>query len=144
MILSLSSLISARRMCILDPAKGTGTTVPVGGIPGFSNSGPRASPPPALNSFVGMSGDSGSSGACSACLAQMNLAASPPSIQIASQPEVTSLTGARSCKVPLLAITFLWRLVLPQVAGGRVERQQPKSVCHFPCQRLIDRSGSRR
>ena len=85
----------AQNVYLLDPAKGTGTTVPVGGIPGFTNSGPaRVAATSTQTVFVGMSGDSGSSGACSACLAQMNLAASPPSIQIASQPEVTSLTGA--------------------------------------------------
>src|SRR5882762_8099906 len=32
--------------------------------------------------------------ACSTCLAQMNLTASPPTIQPAPQPEVTSITGA--------------------------------------------------
>jgi len=32
-------------------------------------------------------------GACSTCLAQMNLTASPPTIQPAPQPEVTSITG---------------------------------------------------
>jgi hypothetical protein len=41
-----------------------------------------------------MSGENGSSGACSSCLAQMNLTVSPPTIQVAPQPEVTSLTGA--------------------------------------------------
>src|SRR5258706_2404004 len=84
----------AQNVYLLDPVKGTGTTVPVGGIPGFTNSGPaRVAATSTQTVFVGMSGDNGSSGACSACLAQMNLAASPPSIQIASQPDVTSLTG---------------------------------------------------
>jgi len=85
----------AQNVYLLDPVMGIGTTVPVGGIPGFTNSGPaRVAATSTQTVFVGMSGDNGSSGACSACLAQMNLAASPPSIQIAPQPEVTSLTGA--------------------------------------------------
>jgi hypothetical protein len=85
----------AQNVYLLDPVKGTGTTVPVGGIPGFTNSGPaRVAATSAQTVFVGMSGENGSSGACSACLAQMNLTASPPTIQVAPQPEVTSLTGA--------------------------------------------------
>jgi len=84
----------AQSVYLLDPVMGTGTTVPVGGIPGFTNSGPaRVAATSTQTVFVGMSGDNGSSGACSACLAQMNLTASPPTIQVAPQPEVTSLTG---------------------------------------------------
>ena len=85
----------AQNVYLLDPVMGIGATVPVGGIPGFTNSGPaRVAATSTQTVFVGMSGDNGSSGACSACLAQMNLAASPPTIQVAPQPEVTSLTGA--------------------------------------------------
>ncbi len=85
----------AQNIYLLDPAKGTGTTVPVGGIPGFANSGPaRVAATSTQTVFVGLSGEGGSSGACSACLAQMNLAASPPTIQPAPQPQVTTLIGA--------------------------------------------------
>jgi hypothetical protein len=85
----------AQSIYLLDPVTGTGTTVPVGGIPGYTNSGPaRVAATSAQTVFVGMSGDNGSSGACSACLAQMNLSVSPPTIQPAPQPEVTSLVGA--------------------------------------------------
>jgi len=85
----------AQNIYLLDPAKGTGTTVPVGGIPGFANSGPaRVAATSTQTVFVGLSGEGGSSGACSACLAQMNLTASPPTIQPAPQPQVTTLTGA--------------------------------------------------
>jgi DNA-binding beta-propeller fold protein YncE len=85
----------AQSIYLLDPVKGTGTTVPVGGIPGFSNSGPaRVAATSNQTVFVGLSGDNGSTGACSACLAQMNLTVSPPTIQLAPQPQVTSLTGA--------------------------------------------------
>ena len=85
----------AQNIYLIDPAKGTGTTVPVGGVPGFTNSGPaRVAATSTQTVFVGLSGEGGSSGACSACLAQMNLSASPPTIQPAPQPQVTSLTGA--------------------------------------------------
>lgn len=41
-----------------------------------------------------MSGEGGSSfNACSSCLSQLNLAASPPTVQPAPQPEVANLTG---------------------------------------------------
>lgn len=85
----------AQNVYLLDPILGTGTKVPVGGVRGFTNSGPaRVAATSAQTVFVGLSGEGGSSGACSACLAQMNLTASPPTIQPAPQPEVTSLTGA--------------------------------------------------
>jgi len=85
----------AQNVYLLDPVAGTGTTVSVGGVPGFTNSGPaRVAATSAQTVFVGLSGEGGGSGACSACLAQMDLTASPPTIQPAPQPEVTSLTGA--------------------------------------------------
>lgn len=85
----------AQNVYLLDPVKGTGTTVFVGGVSGFTNSGPaRVAATSVQTVFVGLSGEGGSSGACSTCLAQMNLTASPPTIQPAPQPEVTSLTGA--------------------------------------------------
>ena len=85
----------SQNIYLLDPITGTGTAVPVGGVPGFTNSGPaRVAATSTQTVFVGLSGESGSSGACSACLAQMNLTASPPTIQPAPQPEVTSITGA--------------------------------------------------
>jgi hypothetical protein len=85
----------AQNVYLLDPVKGMGTTVPVGGMPGFTNSGPaRVAATSIQTVFVGLNGENGSSGACSSCLAQMNLTASPPTIQVAPQPEVTSLTGA--------------------------------------------------
>ena len=85
----------AQNVYLLDPVNDTGTTVFVGGVSGFTNSGPaRVAATSVQTVFVGLSGEGGSSGACSTCLAQMNLAASPPTIQPAPQPEVTSLTGA--------------------------------------------------
>src|SRR6266853_2310964 len=85
----------AQNVYLLDPAAGTGTTVAVGGVPGFTNSGPaRVAATSMQTVFVGLSGEGGSTGACSTCLAQMNLTVSPPTIQPAPQPEVTGLTGA--------------------------------------------------
>ena len=85
----------AQNLYLMDPVKGTGTVVPVGGVPGFTNSGPaRVAATSTQTVFVGLSAEGGSSGACSTCLAQMNLMVSPPTIQPAPQPEVTSLTGA--------------------------------------------------
>jgi hypothetical protein len=85
----------AQKIYLLDPVNGAGTAVSVGGIPGFINSGPtRVAATSAQTVFVGLSGEGGSGGACSACLAQLNLAANPPTIQPAPQPQVTSLTGA--------------------------------------------------
>jgi len=80
---------------LFDPSTGTGTIVPVGGVSGFTNSGPaRVAATSTQTVFVGLSGEGGSTGACSSCLAQMNLMASPPTIQPAPQPEVRSITGA--------------------------------------------------
>jgi IPT/TIG domain len=85
----------AQNIYLIDPVKGTGTTVPVGGVPGFPNSGPaRVAATSTQTVFVGLSGEGGSGGACSTCLAQLNLTVSPPTIQPAPQPEVTSITGA--------------------------------------------------
>jgi len=85
----------AQNVYLLDPVLGTGTTVPTGSIPGFANSGPaRVAATSTQTVFVALSGEGGSSGPCSACLAQMNLAASPPTIQPAPQPQLTGLTGA--------------------------------------------------
>ncbi len=80
---------------LFDPDNASGTTVSVGGVPGFSNSGPsRVAATSTQAVFVGLSAESGSSGACTSCLGQLNLSVSPPTIQPASQPEITSLTGA--------------------------------------------------
>src|SRR5712692_445174 len=85
----------AQNVYLLDPVLGTGTTVPTGSIPGFTNSGPaHVAATSTQTVFVALSGEGGSSGPCSACLAQMNLAASPPTIQPAPQPQLTGLTGA--------------------------------------------------
>jgi len=72
-----------------------GTPVPVGGVPGYANSGPaRVAATSASTVFVSLIAEGGATGGCSACLGQMNLSASPPTIQPAPQPEVTSLVGA--------------------------------------------------
>lgn len=80
---------------LLDPVTGAGTSVSTGSVPGFTTSGPaRVAATSMQTVFVGLSGEGGSSGACSTCLAQLNLTSTPPAIQPAPQPEVTTLTGA--------------------------------------------------
>jgi hypothetical protein len=85
----------AQSIYLLNPDAGTGTKVSVGGVAGFLNSGPaRVAATSTQTVFVAMSGEGSSSGACSSCLWQLNLSASPPTVQPALQPEVTTLTGA--------------------------------------------------
>jgi IPT/TIG domain len=85
----------AQNVYLFNPDTGSGSTVPVGGVPGFTNSGPaRVAATSTQAVFVGLSGEGGSSGSCSACLGQMDLTANPPTIQPAPEPEVASLTGA--------------------------------------------------
>ena len=85
----------AQNVYLMNPDTGTGTTVPVGGVAGFTNSGPsRVAATSAQTVFVGLSGEGGSTSGCSSCLGQLNLTASPPTIQPAPQPQVASLTGA--------------------------------------------------
>ena len=80
---------------LFDPDTASGSTVTVGGVAGFSNSGPsRVAATSTQAVFVGLSAESGSSGSCTSCLGQLNLSASPPTIQPVTQPEVASLTGA--------------------------------------------------
>ena len=84
----------AQSVYLLNPDNGSGTTVPVGAVAGFLNSGPaRVAATSAQTVFVGLTGE-GSQGACSSCLGQLNLAVNPPVLQAATQPEVTSITGA--------------------------------------------------
>ena len=55
---------------LFDPDNGSGTTVAVGGIGGFANSGPaRVAATSTQNVFVGLSAESGSSGACTSASA---------------------------------------------------------------------------
>jgi hypothetical protein len=84
----------AQSIYLVNPDAATGTTIPVGGVAGFLNSGPaRVAATNAQTVFVAMSGEGSSSAACSACLSQLNLSATPPTVQPAPQPEVTAVTG---------------------------------------------------
>jgi DNA-binding beta-propeller fold protein YncE len=84
----------AQSVYLLNPDAATGTTIPVGGVAGFLNSGPaRVAATSAQTIFVAMSGEGSSSIACSSCLSQLNLSALPPTVQPAPQPQVTSLAG---------------------------------------------------
>lgn len=85
----------AQKIYVLDPVAGTGSTVAIGSVPGFANLYPALVAATSTQGvFVGLSAGGGSAGACSGCLAQMDLAASPPTFQVASQQEVSSLTGS--------------------------------------------------
>ncbi len=128
----------AQSVYLIDPVNGTGTTVPVGGVPGFTNSGPaRVAATSAQTVFVGLSGEGGSGGTCSTCSAQLNLAVSPPTIQPAPQPEVTSLTGA-----PLVRSDATGNHIFCFVrfGPGRAPRclgcRLSKSICNFGCECL--------
>jgi hypothetical protein len=84
----------AQSIYLLNPDAATGTTIPVGGVAGFLNSGPaRVAVTSTQTVFVAMSGEGSSSSACSSSLSQLNLSAIPPTVQPAPQPQVTSLTG---------------------------------------------------
>ena len=77
---------------------GSGATVFVGGVPGFLSSGPaRVAATSTGKVFVGLAGE-GQIGACTTCLGQLDIVTQ--SIEVAPQPEVSSLTGA-----PLLSGT---------------------------------------
>jgi len=110
----------AQSVYLVSPDAGTGTTVSVGGVPGFLNSGPaRVAATSTQTVFVAMSGEGGgSSGACSSCLSQLNLSASPPTVQPAPQPEVTSLTGAPLVQANAAGDTVF--LAYDAVPGGPV------------------------
>lgn len=94
----------AQNVYLLNPnAPGTGTTVSVGGVTGFLNSGPaRVATTSTGKVFVGLTGNG--PGACASCLGQLDIATQ--SIQVAPQPELSSLTGA-----PLLSGTSSGNLV---------------------------------
>jgi hypothetical protein len=64
---------------LFDPDTASRSTVAVGGVAGFSNSGPsRVAATSTQAVFVGLSAESGSSGSRTSCLGQLNLSASPP------------------------------------------------------------------
>jgi hypothetical protein len=85
----------AQSVYLLNPDSGTGVTTVVGGIPGLANSGPsRVAATSAQTLFVSLSAEGGSGSGCATCLSQMDLSVSPPMVQTAPQPEVSSLLGA--------------------------------------------------
>ena len=94
-----SQLVAAdfgsQNIYLFNPDSGSGSTVGVGGVPGYATSGPaRVAATSTQSVFVGLSAESGSSAGCTSCLGQLNLTSSPPAIQPATQPEISSLTGA--------------------------------------------------
>lgn len=84
----------AQSIYLMNPDQGSGSSVPVGGIAGFINSGPaRVAATSTQSVFVGFSAE-GATGGCSACLGQIDLTANPPVLKPAGQPELSGLTGA--------------------------------------------------
>jgi hypothetical protein len=116
---------------------GSGTTVVIGGVAGFLNSGPaRVAATSAQTVFVGLSGEGGGSATCSPCLGQLNLAANPPTIQLpAPQPQVMSVTGA-----PLIQANgsgdrvFLAFSSAPGGPVGEWDAATPNQFTTFPAQ----------
>jgi len=85
----------AQNIYLFDPDSGSGSTVTVGGVPGYASSGPaRVAATSTQSVFVGLSAESGSNGGCTSCLGQLNLSAAPPTIESATEPEIASLAGA--------------------------------------------------
>jgi len=120
----------AQSVYLLNPGAGTGTTVPVGGVSGFLNSGPaRVAATSTQTVFVAMSGEGGASGVCSSCLSQLNLSASPPTVQPAPQPEVTSLTGAPLVQADAFGDTVF--LAFDAATGGPVGTWSAAAPNHF-------------
>ena len=84
----------AQSVYLMDPDSGTGSATFVGGIAGFTNSGPaRVAATGAQTLFVSLAAE-GATGGCSTCLAQMDISASPPTAQVAPQPQVSTLAGS--------------------------------------------------
>jgi IPT/TIG domain len=85
----------SQNIYLFDPDSGSGSTVNVGGVTGYADSGPaRVAATSTQNVFVGLSAESGTSGACTSCLGEIDLATSSPSIEAATEPEIASLEGA--------------------------------------------------
>ena len=85
----------AQSVYLMDPDTATGSTVKVGGVAGFANSGPvRVAATSDGTMFVGLAEYGGSSAGCASCLQLMNLATSPITSEPAPQPQVSALTSA--------------------------------------------------
>jgi len=100
-----------------------------------SNSGPaRVAATSAQTVFVGLSGEGGSGGACSTCLAQLNLAASPPTIQPAPQPKSPASLGLLLFRVMPLRSCFCFVWFFSERTARCLGCKYSKSVCHFGCE----------
>lgn len=85
----------AQNIYLFDPDSGSGSTVTVGGVSGYANSGPaRLAATSTQTVFVGLSAESGSTGGCTSCLGQLSLSATAPSIEAATEPAIASIAGA--------------------------------------------------
>jgi len=85
----------SQNLYLFDPDSGSGSTVNVGGVSGYADSGPaRVAATSTQTVFVGLSAESGASGGCTSCLGQLTLSATPPMLAAATEPEIASLAGA--------------------------------------------------
>lgn len=83
----------AQSIYLMNPDLASGSSVSVGGLPGFVNSGPvRVAATGTQTVFVALA-PVGTTGGCTVCVAQMNLAATPPTIQAAPQAQASTLSG---------------------------------------------------
>lgn len=131
----------AQNIYLINPggAAYNGTPVPVGGVPGYANSGPaRVAAISDSTVFVSLIAEGGSSGGCSACLGQMNLTANPPTLQPASQPEVTSLIGAPLLQADSAGDTVYF--AFGTAPGEPVDPRNAERLHRFFCQRFRYRS----
>lgn len=86
----------AQNLYLINPDTAASSSVFVGGVAGFSASGPaRVAATSTQTVFVALSGEgSAPPTGCSSCLSQLNLSATPPAIQPAPQPQISTLTGS--------------------------------------------------
>src|SRR5262249_37500028 len=109
----------AQSLYLINPDTSTGSAAFVGGIQGYSNSGPsRVAATSAKTVFVAMGAEGSPQSGCTACLAQMDVSSFPPTVMPANQPEISFLTGS-----PLLQLNAAGDYVFPSFAtapGGPI------------------------
>jgi hypothetical protein len=104
----------SQNIFLLDPhSPGMVSYVPVN-VPGFGPA--RIAATNAQTVFVSLVPIASSPGPCTGCLAQLNLAASPPTVQPAPQPEVTTMTGTPFLQADATGDRIF--LAFPAASGG--------------------------
>jgi hypothetical protein len=104
----------SQNIFLLNPdSPGMVSYVPVN-VPGFGPA--RIAATNAQTAFVSLVPIASSPGPCTGCLAQLNLAASTPTVQPASQPEVTTMTGTPLLQADAAGDRIF--LAFPAASGG--------------------------